>query len=355
MSAPNLGAHRTPTPASRQHVQHLKPRTNQHGLARGLTPVLSTSDSPESAQRPPPDRFRGLRHHCVAQCLQSRGSVRHGAKGSGRLPFVLGLASTGGPPMAVQPGGNPISASTHAGFSGPFGAACSDGVGHATAVRRFGEPSAVTASPGPPRPSCAVAVGHIPRDDEQPLTAVRRSDRGSGEHVPRRIIPERGQVTEHESEPGSSETWHVLSDDEAGSNHANEPCELGPEPSLIGLGAALSCDADRLAGESSTHHLHLRRVHQRPHVLEPLRVRPVLREHRAAPRVYLALPRHGAEAGALQAELEASDAREERADAPACGHTHSIRVTTPVSMSKSRPAAAIFSRSRSCSATRDPT
>lgn len=61
MSAPNLGAHRTPTPAhpglpparTTPEASHESAR-NPHGLARGLTPVLSTlstSDSPESAQR----------------------------------------------------------------------------------------------------------------------------------------------------------------------------------------------------------------------------------------------------------------------------------------------------------------
>ena len=86
--------------------------------------------------------------------------------------------------------------------------------------------------------SLAVGVGK----DEQPLAEVRRADLGGREHVPFRIVPERGQRPENSSEV-SKQLWHVLHDDEAGSKYANDANELGPE---AGAGAV---DANSLAGD----------------------------------------------------------------------------------------------------------
>lgn len=47
-----------------------------------------------------------------------------------------------------------------------------------------------------------------------------------------------------------------------------------------------------------------------PDIFEPFRVGPMLREHAPTPWIDLDLPEHGAEASALQAELEATDAGE---------------------------------------------
>ena len=53
--------------------------------------------------------------------------------------------------------------------------------------------------------------------------------------LPLRVIPERGQAADHlsESSVGKSEAWHVLHDDDEGSNVANDSLELGPEPPVI--------------------------------------------------------------------------------------------------------------------------
>ena len=71
---------------------------------------------------------------------------------------------------------------------------------------------------------------------EDPVAAVRGADGGSGNAVPRHVIPERGQVPENGSPDGSvmesEDVRHVL--DEHVSRHqlANDASELGPESSL---------------------------------------------------------------------------------------------------------------------------
>jgi len=45
--------------------------------------------------------------------------------------------------------------------------------------------------------SVALGVGYSPRDHEDPITAVRGADSGSGNAIPPRIIPERGKRSEN--------------------------------------------------------------------------------------------------------------------------------------------------------------
>jgi hypothetical protein len=60
----------------------------------------------------------------------------------------------------------------------------------------------------------------------------------SPQHIPSRIVPERGQVSENDPESSSSEIWAILHERVAGSNFANDASELRPQP------AALAADAD---------------------------------------------------------------------------------------------------------------
>jgi hypothetical protein len=90
--------------------------------------------------------------------------------------------------------------------------------------------------------------------DPDSFPAVRRSDIGSSQHCPSRVIPERGQITEDNSEPPSKESWTVLHEDVAGSNFANDPSHVGPHStSLAGDSLSLSGDADVLARKASSH------------------------------------------------------------------------------------------------------
>jgi hypothetical protein len=63
--------------------------------------------------------------------------------------------------------------------------------------------------------SVAVGVGYCPRDHEDPITAVRGADGGSGYTIPPRIVPERGQITEDSVEASNKESCDVFHDDDA--------------------------------------------------------------------------------------------------------------------------------------------
>jgi hypothetical protein len=88
-------------------------------------------------------------------------------------------------------------------------------------------------------------------DDEQSLAAVRSADIGSSNAHPFTVIPRFGQVTEDESESGSSESWDVLHKDKSGSYCANDSCHFRPQPPIIRLSLTLTGIADGLAGESA--------------------------------------------------------------------------------------------------------
>lgn len=87
--------------------------------------------------------------------------------------------------------------------------------------------------------------------DPDAVSSVGSPDVVSSQHVPFRIKPERGQVSEHDAESANSEHWGVFHEREPGSYLPNDASELRPEP------AALSRDArprprarDVLAGEA---------------------------------------------------------------------------------------------------------
>ena len=173
-------------------------------------------------------------------------------------------------PKSVHPSGNPMSHSTHVGFSCPptasrrvgpyrpagsygvpsgrkFRARLEVGVGHnATASSRLRRPSvkyrrAAVSTDGMPQRSArlAVGVGQVPvramvssdgRTDapglglwlepkrlaagvgnhEDPITSVRGAEGGRGYAIPLRVIPDRGQVPEYVSDSPAKETRYVL-------------------------------------------------------------------------------------------------------------------------------------------------
>jgi hypothetical protein len=83
-------------------------------------------------------------------------------------------------------------------------------------------------------------MGHKP----EPVALVRRSNVGSSQHCPSTVIPERGQITEHDSESSSNERWTVFHEDVSGSNLANDPRHVSPHS------AALACNACTLSGNA---------------------------------------------------------------------------------------------------------
>jgi hypothetical protein len=82
---------------------------------------------------------------------------------------------------------------------------------------------------------------------------------GSGKTVPLRIEPERGQVGEHGAEEAAAlrreDAGDVFHEQEAGSQLASEPDDLGPQVPLVGAAAALPAGAVGLTGEPATKHV----------------------------------------------------------------------------------------------------
>jgi hypothetical protein len=65
-------------------------------------------------------------------------------------------------------------------------------------------------------------------EDEQAVTAVRRSGVGGAQACPLRVIPERGQVTEDFAEAACAERGDVLQEDVAGSKVAKAGGDVQP-------------------------------------------------------------------------------------------------------------------------------
>ena len=165
-----------------------------------------------------------------------------------------------------------------------------------------------------PLPSAVVAVGQ----QEEALPAVRSAHVACAEHVPRRIEPERGQVTEHftESPPvvSGKEPRDVLHEHEARSNVRNDPAILAPEARpLARESGALSGEADVLAGEAAADEVDGGESVDGADVVISNSVRPVLREHGPPELFLLDLPDTSTSRGVLNSEIEAPNTGEEAA------------------------------------------
>lgn len=158
------------------------------------------------------DERRDLRHDRVAEPAEPRRMVRTLRRQAGRQS-----------PTSVQPGGKPISHSTHSGFSlvgriappvAPVADVGAAGVGESSGDVS-GEQASATAHPslfGVPRPSCEhrsvtsfdafaeFGVGQG-REDEDAVPEMRGANVGSVNAVPFRIVPERGQRPEYGVQP----------------------------------------------------------------------------------------------------------------------------------------------------------
>ena len=160
-------------------------------------------------------------------------------------------------------------------------------------------------------PSVAVGVGN----HNDPISEVRGTKGRRGNSLPLRIVPEGGKAPEYSSHPPPKEPWYVLHDDVAGSYHAEDALELGPEPARVFLPEALARVADRLAGKPSGHNVNGCELSSMYllHVAAPEYAGPLLLKDTAAVIVDLDLP-CALHAGLLQAEIEPSEAGEEAAE-----------------------------------------
>lgn len=159
-----------------------------------------------------------------------------------------------------------------------------------------------------PLPSAVVAVGQ----EEESLPAVRSAHVACAEHIPRRIEPERGQVTEHltESPPvvSGKEPRDVLHEHEARSHVSNDPAILAPEARpLARESGTLSGDADVLAREAAAEDVDSRESGDGADVVISNSVGPVLCENFTTPRIPFHLEHHSPARGVLDAELQPAD------------------------------------------------
>lgn len=93
----------------------------------------------------------------------------------------------------------------------------------------------------------ALGVGN----NEDAVAYMGGTDEARRNAIPFRVIPARGQVTEHVSHSPSKQPWYVFQQHPAGSQVANDVTGCGPEPPAIRLREPFAGEGDGLAGESA--------------------------------------------------------------------------------------------------------
>lgn len=152
-------------------------------------------------------------------------------------------------------------------------------------------------------------------DNEDAASKVRRTNVCGRNRVGAGSVSELAQLRSHLGQPPTLAARDVFDDDEARVRFGDDARELVPEAATGAFEAdALSGSADILAGESPANNVNCGKVAGCSDIGIPRGIGPVAREHGAAVRVDLDLPDNGAEAGALEAEIHATDARKEAAN-----------------------------------------
>lgn len=156
----------------------------------------------------------------------------------------------------------------------------------------------------------------MPSNDEDPLAAVGGADVGRSKQAPFRIEPEVGQVPEYVPEPEREMAPDILQHDVAGSQVANGISNSRPHVSVIVGSFPPSGGAEGLAGVTGADQVdRFGHVRHGAHVAVVRHVGPPAGKGGGRVRVDLGLPDGAADAGPLQAKLEAADAGAQAADA----------------------------------------
>ena len=157
--------------------------------------------------------------------------------------------------------------------------------------------------------SVVAAVGH----EEDTRAAVGSANGGRRENSPFSSEPERGQVSENVAPSSNKVACDIFTDEDAGSHHAKQSRDFGPEPSGVGLDESSSGLRDWLTGPSSAHEIDgLELGSNAAHVVEPSHVGPVSGEDALAELVSLDLPSR-LESEPLDGAVESADPGEEAA------------------------------------------
>jgi len=92
--------------------------------------------------------------------------------------------------------------------------------------------------------------------DEEPISSVRGSNVGRGEHAPLRIEPERGKVAKDVGEPKRKVSSDVLEECEGGGDLLEDSPDLGPEVALVVCALSLPGCTERLAWVPANDEIH---------------------------------------------------------------------------------------------------
>ncbi len=125
------------------------------------------------------------------------------------------------------------------------------GVGH---VSRFGNRPGAHADSGVIVAAIAEQARGVGKltDEPEPIAAVGRAGVTSSEHTPARIVPQRGQVPENDSEAAAGEEGAVFHEHESRSHLTDDPRHVPPE-ARTGAGDAcpVAGAGDVLTGEAA--------------------------------------------------------------------------------------------------------
>lgn len=164
---------------------------------------------------------------------------------------------------------------------------------------------------GESRLAFAVKVGS---NDEDSSAEVRGADVGGRQLEGTASVSQVAELPPHRRQPSAHlGPGDVLDHDGLRSYSFDDASEVppkrGPFPAEPSPGAGVG---DVLAGEAAADEIHVGIVPGARDIVEPRDVGPVLREHRAAEWVDLALPDDVTETGLLKPELQSADAGKER-------------------------------------------
>jgi hypothetical protein len=141
---------------------------------------------------------------------------------------------------------------------------------------------------------------------------MRRTNVGSSNALPLRVIPDLGQVSENSLHSPSKQSCDVLHDDVAGSKLANDSRIFRPQSAAFAVDSRpLASVRNILAGESSADDVNGSEVIDSAFsdIAEPLGVREMAFEHSPAVIVDFDLP-DGFDSRALEAKIKSSDSAE---------------------------------------------
>jgi len=100
----------------------------------------------------------------------------------------------------------------------------------------------------------AVAVGVAISDDPDPIPSVRRTNGGSGDTVPLRIIPERADILKDQGKPFRAKGRYIFRNDPPRANSSDDSGHFRPETrTLTHDPNTAPCAADVLTWEASAH------------------------------------------------------------------------------------------------------